>query len=85
MQNQREGIFLFAPPPTPRTGPLQTVPTPRPEGLDLSRGLLGGGGRGWKQVKLNCALSLSACLSTEILVLCPQLCIRIGVHRMCYD
>ena len=34
--------FLFAPSPTPGTGPLQTILHTEPEGLDLSRELPGG-------------------------------------------
>jgi len=34
-QNQREVIFLFAPPPTPRRAPLQTVPQPQAQKAGL--------------------------------------------------
>ena len=42
--SQREDIFYLPQTPAPGTGPLQTIPHPGPEGMDLSRELLGGGG-----------------------------------------
>ena len=42
--SQREDIFYLPQPPYAGTGPLQTIPHPGPEGLDLSRGIPGGGG-----------------------------------------
>ena len=44
LTSQREDIFYLPHPPAPGKGPLQTIPHPGPEGLDLSRELLGEGG-----------------------------------------